>query len=594
MMVPGSESSSSVPNLDLVERVARRYAVENALKFGKARPGPVINKVLGELKELKPYAREIAKIVTRIVEEINSMSPDDIKRLAEELGVTEKKPSVSEEKHLPPLPNVEVWGYVKTRFAPNPDFVIHLGNARAAILSHEYARMYNGKFVLRFEDTDPRIKVPMPEAYEMIREDLRWLGLSWDEEYVQSLRMEIYYEIAKKLIEVGGAYVDLCPPQEFRKYRDAGKPCPHRDEPVEVQLERFEKMLRGDYGEGEAVLRIKTDLSYPDPSVRDWVAFRIIDTEKHPHPIVGDKYRVWPTYNFAAAVDDHLMGVTHILRGREHAVNTVKQMFLYKHLGWRYPEVINFGRVFLVGFILSKSKIKELLRKGGTKFMGVDDIRFGTIAALRRRGILPETIRQLILELGTKPTDASVAWENIAALNRKIADRKCRRVFVVLNPVKVVIEGLETPVTVSIRYHPSTDLGKRSYTLTKPEVYISRKDYEEFREKGVRLMEFANIEFVEERGDHVVAKFLSTNVDDARKRGLQIVQWVPVEHAVRVSIYRAEGLKLIKVPRDGVALGEKALLTEIGVGEVVQMVRIGFGRIDSKTKSRVTVMYAHD
>jgi len=577
----------------LVERVAKKYAVENALRYGKARLGPVINKVLGELRSLKPYAREVAKIVAQIVEEVNGLSREELERLATELGVgAEARRERREEKALPPLPNVDVWGYVKTRFAPNPDFVIHLGNARAAILSHEYARMYGGKFVLRFEDTDPKIKTPLPEAYRAIKEDLKWLGLRWDEEYVQSLRMEIYYDIARKLIERGGAYVDLCPAEEFRKLRNQGKPCPHRDEPVETQLERFDKMVSGHYGEGEAVLRIKTDLSHPDPSVRDWVAFRIIDTDKNPHPLVGDRYVAWPTYNFAAAVDDHLMGITHILRGREHAVNTIKQSFLYKHMGWRYPEVINFGRVGLQGFILSKSRIKELLREYPERFMGVDDIRFGTIAALRRRGILAETVRKLILDLGVKHTDALVSWENIAALNRKIADAKCKRVFVVRaepQPFKLVIEGLQTPYRVSVRFHPSKDLGRRELVLDRPEVFIDSSDVEALKKfGGLRLMEFANVELLELRDKEARVRLVGFELSQARERGYPIVQWVPATDFVRVLLHIPRGLKLEKVR----CVGESTLRNL--VGEVVQMVRVGFGRIDSARHGIVRVFYAHE
>ncbi len=582
-----TSSNSKDFDAELVKRVALRYAVENALRYGKARVGPVMNKVLGELRELRPYARKVAEVVSEVVNYVNSLEANDLRRLAEGLGV-EIQRAKEEKKGLPPLPNVEVWGCVCTRFAPNPDFAIHLGNARAAILSYEYARMYRGRFVLRFEDTDPRIKTPLPEAYRLIEEDLRWLGISWDEEYVQSLRMELYYDVVKKLLAVGGAYVDLCPAHKFRELRNVGKPCPHRDEPPETQLERFDKMLEGFYSEGEAVVRVKTDLSYPDPAVRDWVAFRIIDTSKHPHPVTGDKYIVWPTYNFAAAVDDHLLGITHILRGREHAVNTVKQMFIYKHLGWRYPEVINFGRVSIEGFILSKSKMKELLRRFEDKFLGIDDPRFGTIAALRRRGILPETIKQLILELGVKSTDATVSWENIASLNRKIADRVCKRVFVVEDPVKLVIEGMTLPHEVTLRFHPTQDLGTRKYVLNRAEVFITRSDAHEALSKGgLRLMEFTNVRIVGNENGVLRGKAVSGGVEVAKEHGWGIVQWVPVEHAVKVVVLKAEGMRLRRIP----CVGE-AVLKNLA-GEVVQMVRFGFGRVDRVERRAVRVIYAH-
>jgi len=278
------------PLKEQIRKKALAQAVMNRLKYGQARVEPVVNKIFGELKDLRQFAKEVASIVKDVVHYVNSLSMDDVKKLAEELGVSmegEVKPQV---KSLPPLPNVDKWGTVVTRFAPNPDFLIHLGNARAAIISHIYAVMYKGKFILRFEDTDPRIKKPMPEAYDIIREDLKWLGISWDEEYIQSLRMEIYYDYLKKLIKNGYAYVDLCSPEVFRELRNQGKACPHRNEDPSIHLERLDRIFSGEYREGEAVVRIKTDLNHPDPSVRDWVMFRIIDSAKNPHPITMDKY----------------------------------------------------------------------------------------------------------------------------------------------------------------------------------------------------------------------------------------------------------------------------------------------------------------
>jgi glutamyl-tRNA synthetase len=255
----------------VIERSVLKYAVENRLRYGEAKLGPVINKVLGEFRQFKAMARDIAKIVDEIIKYVNSLNEAELRDLAEKLGLLEQKEVKKEERALPPLPNVEQWGTVVTRFAPNPDFPIHLGNARAAILSHEYARMYKGRFILRFEDTDPRIKRPLTFSYSVVEEDLLWLSVKWDEEYVQSLRMEKYYEVAKKLIELGYAYVDLCKSEVFRELRNAGKECPHRNLNPSKHLELFEKILVGEFGEGEAVVRLKTDLGHPDPAIRDWV-----------------------------------------------------------------------------------------------------------------------------------------------------------------------------------------------------------------------------------------------------------------------------------------------------------------------------------
>jgi glutamyl-tRNA synthetase len=572
-----------------VKKIALRYALQNRIKHGQAAIGPVFNKVVGSFKELRSSFNEIKDIVKDVVNYVNSLNDEDLKKLSDEVSITESKPKI-ETKELPPLPNVEKWKFVVTRFAPNPDFVIHLGNARAAVLSYEYAKLYNGRFILRFEDTDPRIKKPLPEAYELIREDLKWLGVKWDEEYIQSLRMELYYDVAKKLLEMGAAYVDLCSSNIFKEFRNSGRACPHRNEDPAIHLEHFERILVGEYKEGEAVIRIKTELHHPDPAVRDWVMFRIIDTTRYPHPLTGDRYRLWPTYNFAAAVDDHFMGISHILRGREHMLNTVKQQYLYRYMGWQYPEVLNFGRVGIEGFILSKSWIKTQLKDKPEKFMGFDDIRFATISALRRRGISSETIRQILMELGTRGIDAKISWVNISSINRKILDSKSKRVFVVCNPVKVLLKGLETPLKVTIPYHPTKDLGTRDLILSKPEVYISKEDIGNLTKVGyIRLMELANIHYLSINDDVIETEYISKSLEDAKKLGAQIVQWVSVENSIKVTIYKASGTKLRKV----VCVGEKSL-ADCNIGETVQMVRVGFGRIDEIKKNNVTIIYTHE
>ncbi|MCS7110900.1 MAG: glutamate--tRNA ligase [Ignisphaera sp.] len=582
-------SSLDVSTREEVRKIALGYALQNKLRHGQAAVGPVLNKVIGRFKEHKSMLKEISEIVKDVVEHVNALSIEEVKKLIDEYGIAEGKKE--EVKGLPPLPNTEGWKVIVTRFAPNPDFVIHLGNARAALLSYEYARLYNGRFVLRFEDTDPRIKRPLPEAYELIREDLKWLSIRWDEEYIQSLRMELYYGTAKKLLEIGAAYVDLCSPDTFRELRNLGKACPHRDEDPSISLERFEKILMGEYGEGEAVIRIKTDLSHTDPAVRDWVMFRIIDTTKYPHPLTGDRYRLWPTYNFAAAVDDHFMGVSHVLRGREHTLNTLKQQYLYRYLGWRYPEVLNFGRVGIEGFILSKSWIKTQLKDNPEKFMGFDDIRFATLSSLRRRGIAPETIKQIIMELGVRGVDAKISWANISAVNRKTLDPRSKRVFIVCNPIKVIIRGLEAPLKVVIPFHPTNDLGSRAFTMSRPEVYISKDDLQHLVRTGcIRLMEFANIRYINTASDGIVeAEYLSKGLEDAKKLGAQIVQWVPVESAIKVVIHRAHNGKLKRM----VCIGENSLL-ELQQGEIIQMVRLGFGRIDRIKRDSITVVYSHE
>ena len=306
-------------NVEIREKI-KKIALLNAIRHeGKAQQGPVIGKLLAEMPSLRAKAKEIASIAVQILREVNNLSSEDQREIVEEnwpeAFVREK---VEEKKKIPPLPNIDKYEVVVTRFSPNPDAPIHLGSARAIILCHEYAKMYGGKFLVRFEDTDPKLKRPQLQFYDSIREDLEWLKCKPDEYFIQSDRLLIYYEYAERLLREGNAYICTCKSETFKKLILAKKSCSCRSLPVKEQLKRWNEMLDGTCKEGEAVLRVKTDLTHPNPAVRDWPALRIIDTETFPHPRVGSKYRVWPLYNLACGVDDHLMGVTHIIRGKEH------------------------------------------------------------------------------------------------------------------------------------------------------------------------------------------------------------------------------------------------------------------------------------
>ncbi|WP_440059009.1 glutamate--tRNA ligase [Thermogladius sp. 4427co] len=578
--------------LEKIKESALKNALLNAVKHdGKADVKAVVSKVLGEIPDARRSAREVVNIVQEIVSQVNSMTIDEqisiLKSRWPDL-LAEKK--VEKEKTLPPLPNA-VEGKVRTRFAPNPDFAIHLGNARPALLSYWYAVEYKGRFILRFEDTDPRLKSPYPEAYQRIRDDLKWLGIKWDEEYIQSLRMEIFYDIAKKLIEKGGAYVDTCPEEEFRKLRIKGQACPHRNDPPENNLERFDKMLGGYFSEGEAVLRVKTDLNHPDPSVRDWVAMRIIDTSRNPHPITGDRYIVWPTYNFAAGVDDHLMGITHILRAKEHISNTVKQKYLYDHLGWEYPTTIHFGRLSLENVILSKSKMRKLIQS--VEEDPYSDLRFGTIASLRRRGIRQETIHKIVLDVGIKQVDARISMVNMYAINRTIVDPIAKRYMAVEKPVLAVLklgrDQIEAHIPRSMTQKEVDSIVLRDGDV----VAVSQGDFEKYRESGFRLLGLGN--FVVKGTTNIdgtslfVFELVSTSADEAKRMNLPIIQWVKIGDYAKAILLVASG-ESVEVRE---LLAERRILNE-KADNIVQLYRIGFARVEKVEDSQITLVFSHD
>ena len=578
-------------NAELKELI-RKTALLNAIKHdGKAQLGPVIGKVIGEKPELKTKAKELSALVGQIISEVNSLPLNQQKSIIEEKWPEAlMKEKVEEEKRLPPLPNVEKYSQVVTRFSPNPDCVLHLGSARAIILCYEYARMYKGKFILRFEDTDPKLKRPIPEFYNRIREDLAWLGCKPDEEYIQSDRISIYYEHAERLLKDGNAYVCTCQSELFKKRILASQPCNCRDLSSEEHMQRWRRMLNGGYKEGEAVLRVKTDLNHPNPAVRDWPALRIIDSEKYPHPRVGSKYRVWPLYNFACGIDDHLMGVTHIIRGKEHLTNMVRQEYMYKHFGWKYPEAIHYGRLKITGAYLSKSKIVQGIREGSYK--GWDDPRLATFAALRRRGITPEAIKKMMVNVGPKTSDVVLSWENLYAYNRKILDPMADRYFFVHNPVELTVKQIPRAFVAKLPLHPEKpERGFREYVV-KPKgdeglatFWISKRDISLSKIGGIlRLMELFNIKIEEVNSFSVEASFVSESYEEARKVKAPLIHWIPVGEDMPCQVVMPDATLA-----EGIA---ESACKKLKPNMIIQFERFGFVRID-KVDAKLIAYYAH-
>jgi glutamyl-tRNA synthetase len=572
-----------------VEERIRKAAILNAIRHeGKADPNAVLGNLLGDNPDLRGKARELVALVEKAVLEVNSKALTELEAIAKQKWPNEiAKEHAEEVKALPPLPNAENYSLIVTRIAPNPDFVLHIGNARAAILCHDYARMYKGKFIVRFEDTDPRLKKAQLEYYNLIRQDLRWLGCEWDAECIQSDRLERYYEVGRALLAKGAAYVCRCRPEEFRNLVGKSLPCSDRDLPASEHVERWNKMLEGGYAEGEAVVRVKTDLNNSNPAIRDWPGFRIIDTKQNPHPRVGSKYRVWPLYNIACGVDDHDLGITHVIRGKEHLTNMARQRYMYEHMDWKYPEDLHYGRLKVEGMELSKSKLMKALDSG--EVSGVDDPRLGTLAALRRRGYNPEAIRKLIWDVGPKPVDVTVSWDNINSLNRKIIDPTSPRYYFVPNPIKAIVKGVKREYEVKAPMHPQhPEMGTRSLRVqTRGDVadlYLSGSDSPLIKaNNSIRLMGLFNIKILESVDGQVAADFTGETL--AESKDMPMIQWVPAQENLPISVVLPNAT-IVNGLADGGARSLK-------VGSVIQFVRFGFGRVDNTSGDTLTVYFAH-
>lgn len=556
---------------------------------GKARKDSVLGRLLAEKPDLRSRVKEILPMVSKVVLEVNELPLEKQRLIVQEKWPEElRKERHEEERVLPPLPNVEEYEQVVTRFAPNPDCVLHMGSARAIVLCYEYAQMYNGRFILRFEDTDPRLKRSTLEFIDLIRKDLLWLGCKWDAEYIQSDRLPIYYKYADRIIRDGHAYICTCPPKKFRDLVSKKRPCPCKDLTPRASLQRWNHMLDGTYEEGQAVVRVKTDLNHPNPAVRDWPALRIINPKRYPHPRVGDKYRVWPLYNFACGVDDHLLGVTHIIRGKEHLTNQERQKYLYQHLGWEYPEAIHYGRLKIAGASLSKSEILRGVKNG--RYKSWDDPRLATFAALRRRGIMPEAVRQMMINIGPRPADIVLSWKNLYAHNRKLIDPIAKRFFFVQDPIRLIVTGVPDEFAVDVPLHPDhPELGSRRFEVNlkddEASLVISKKDLPILKEEAVvRLMELFNFKAEIIDKDAVLATFHSRAYEEARNLSAPLIHWIPEGTGLQCSVAMPDGSSLTGLVEDN--------LRGVRRGEAVQFERFGFVRVD-ETNGRILAYYAH-
>ncbi len=353
---------------DLREEILK-YALQNAARYSKSpKKDVVLKRILAEHPELRKDAKNLSTVVQEEIKRIESMSNEAqvetlIKiapELMEELTAKEREAKRAE-IGLPELPHAKGENVVM-RFAPNPNGAATLGSARGIIINSEYARMYDGKFILRFDDTDPVLKRPLLDAYDWYLEDCTWLDAEPDEVIVASERIDLYYKYAEELLKKGAAYVCFCPAETFKQYKDHKLPCPHRTASVEENMVNWEKMLNGVYEEKEAVLRIKTDIASPDPALRDWVAFRVL---KKDHPRVGESYVVWPMLDFESAIEDHLLGLTHIIRGKDLMKSEKRQRFLYDHLGWDYPRTMLWGKIKMHEFgKFSTSELRKAIERG--------------------------------------------------------------------------------------------------------------------------------------------------------------------------------------------------------------------------------------
>lgn len=559
-------------------QAVRKYALQNAVEYnGEGQAGSVLGRLLSEMKELRPKARELRGLVQLLVDEANEIASlegvDAVRKLLEDTNPEAlHREKQKKRTGLPELPN-GVDGEATLRFAPNPNGPLTLGHSRGVVINSELAKINGGRVVLRFDDTDTKVKPPEPTAYAQIEEEYEWIsGKKADVVIRASDRMPIYLEYAEKMISEGFGYSCSCTAQSFKTLRDNKDECPCRDNDVSLNLDLWKSMVSGKIPEGEAVIRVKTSLDLPNPALRDWPALRIQHT---PHPMVGEKYKVWPLLDFQSAIEDHLQGVTHIVRGKDLMDSTRKQTILYGHFGWDYPETLYWGRVKVLEFGgFSTSGMRMDISEG--KYSGWDDPRLPTISSLRKRGFSPEAIREFWLELGLTQKDISIPMQSIEAKNSSTIDSGSERRSFVRGPIEMKIkipDAVENYVAeVSVPKHPDgTISGMREWGAISERIYLEGDDIDVV---DIRLKGFADVKIVDG-----VAEVISNERTDRRT----IAHWLPLEISREAVLEIPQMDEIRKV--SGVI--EDYELVE---GMVVQLERIGFAKIKEIPNNGAIVM----
>ena len=545
--------------------LVRLYALQNAVEHGDdADVGAVIGALMGEHPELREDAESISDEAPRVVAEVNEMSADERRAtLEDEAPELLEKDEDEGDDSLPELPNADECDEIVMRFAPNPNGPPTIGSARGMAVNDEYVREYDGKLVMRFDDTDPVNKRPLREAYFWYIEDGGWLGVEAHATCRASDRLETYYEHARTLIEEGAAYVCDCPAEEFSELKAAGKPCPHRDRGVEENLDAWEEMRDE---ATDTVLRVRTEIEHENPALRDWVAFRVVDVEAHPHPLTGEEYRVWPMLDFQSAVDDHLMGTTHIIRGKDLRDSEGRQKYVYDAFGWEYPEVLHWGRISVEEYgTLSTSSLAEAIDEG--KYEGWTDPRVPTVRALRRRGIRGKALREALLDLGVSESDIEFSMDHVYSANRALVDEEANRYFFVRDPVRVEVEDAEETIA-RPPLHPEEDRGEREIEVGA-EIYLESDDIPEEGER-LRLKSLYNVEVVST--DPPVVRYTGDDLSLVREGDVGVVHWMSAKEGETVEA-------TLRTPQ-----GDETGVVEAGATEeeenVVQFERVGFARIE--------------
>ena len=448
-----------------------------------------------------------------------------------------------------------------TRFPPEPNGYLHIGHAKSILLNYGLAKKYGGQFNLRFDDTNPTKE--RTEFVDSIKEDVLWLGADFGEHlYFASDYFEIMYEKAVLLIKKGLAFVCDLSAEEIREYRgtlkEPGRNSPYRDRSIEENLKLFTEMKDGKYPDGSKVLRAKIDMSAPNINMRDPVIYRIARLAHHN---TGDRWCIYPMYDFAHPIEDAIEGVTHSICTLEFEDHRPLYEWVVEHTEWEHPpKQIEFAKMYLTNVVTGKRYIKKLVEDGIVD--GWDDPRLVTIAALRRRGFTPESIQRFVELVGVAKADSSVDYAMLEYCIRDDLKMKVPRMMAVLDPIKLVIDNYpegQTEMLDADNNLENPDLLKRQIPFGR-ELYIERDDFMEtpipkykrlYPGNEVRLMHAYFVKAVScEKDEDGKVTVVHCTYDPETKVGTGFtgrkvkgtIHWVPAKEAVTATVRLYENL----------------------------------------------------
>ncbi|MBI5224675.1 glutamate--tRNA ligase [Candidatus Micrarchaeota archaeon] len=566
----------------MLDEIIRKHALKNAFEYGKAQPSGIVGKVIAEYPDAKKDMKHTMELIAKIVKEVNELGKEKIEEEMKNYTFEEKKEEGERKFKLEGLEE----GKVITRFLPEPNGYLHIGHAKAAFLSYELARQYSGKCILRFDDTNPESE--KLEFVDAIKRNLEWLGLEFASENFTSDKMHVLYKFASKMMILGKAYVCDCNQEVMNKNRYDKIACACRERRGGENLHLWDRMIRGEVEKGDMIVRFMGNMESENSVMRDPTLFRINKTE---HYRQGNKFCVWPTYDFEVSISDTLDDVTHALRSKEYELRDELYYAILSSVNMRKPVVYDFSRLNIKGTALSKRFLKPLIEQN--KVLGWDDPRLPTLDGLKRRGILPAAIKEFVLRQGLSKVESEPAFEDLLAINRKMLDPVAAHYFFVEEPVKITITNIAENKKAQLSSHVK---GRERNFSVGSEIYISREDARHLKkDEVIRLKDLFNIKITKKGKTEIDAQFLEGDAAQKMKK----LHWLPVDEKQTIP---AEIITVSTLLNEKGEFNEDGLLIKKGiceknahdakVDEVVQFERFGFCRLDRKEKEKLYFVFS--